>query len=69
VRGRQDIHSTDETDLFYSYLHDRMLTLKGQSCHRGKGARERVTVLPYVNSDGSGKQVLVMVGRSLKLCC
>jgi hypothetical protein len=30
----QDIHTTNEMGLFYSCLTDRILTLKGQSCHR-----------------------------------
>jgi hypothetical protein len=60
VRGRQDIHSADETGLFYCYLPDGMLTLKGQSCHRGRSAREGITVFPYMISNGSGKQVQVL---------
>jgi hypothetical protein len=46
-----------------------MLTLKGRSCHRGKIAKERITVLLCVNSDGSDKQVPIVVGKSMKPCC
>jgi hypothetical protein len=30
----QDIHSKNEMGLFYSCVTDRILTLKGQSCHK-----------------------------------
>jgi hypothetical protein len=64
----RDIYNADETGLFYNCLLDRMLTLKGCSCHGGK-VPKRITVLLCVNSDGSDKQVRIMVGKSMKPCC
>jgi hypothetical protein len=65
----QDIQNTDETGLFYKCLPDRTLKLKGQSCHGEKSAKERITVLLCVNSDGSDKQVSIVVGKSMKPHC
>jgi hypothetical protein len=65
----QDIYNADEMGLFYNYLLDRMLTLKGHSCHGEKSAKERITVLLCVNSDDSDKQVPIMVGKSMKPRC
>jgi hypothetical protein len=62
----RDIYNTDETGLFYNCLLDRTLALKGHSCHGGKSAKERITVLLCVKSDGSNKQVPIVVGKSMK---
>jgi hypothetical protein len=46
-----------------------MLTLEGQSCYGLKNAKENVTVLLCVSSDGSDKQMQNMVGKLLKSHC
>jgi hypothetical protein len=56
-----DIHTVDETSLFYNCLPVRILALKGQSCHGGKSAKKRVTLLLRVNSDVSDKWVSIKV--------
>jgi hypothetical protein len=48
------LYSADET------------ALKGESCHGGKNSKERLTVLLSVNSDGSDKQVPIVIGKSPK---
>jgi hypothetical protein len=34
--GEEEIYTLHETGLFYNFLLDRMLTLKGQFCHSRK---------------------------------
>jgi hypothetical protein len=65
----RDIYNVDETGLFCNILLDRTLALKGESCHGGKSAENRITVLLCVNSDGSDKQGPIVVGKSLKPHC
>jgi hypothetical protein len=57
----RDIYNTDETGLFYNVLPDRTLALKGESCHGWKNSKDRLTVLLCVNSDGSDKQVPIVI--------
>jgi hypothetical protein len=56
----------DETGLFYNVLPDRTLAPKGESCHGGKNSKDKLTVLLCVNSDGSDKQVPIVIGKSPK---
>jgi hypothetical protein len=65
----RDIYNTDETGLFYNVLPERTLALKGESCNGGKNSKDRLTVLLCVNSDGSDKQVPIVIGKSLKPQC
>lgn len=65
----RDIYNADETGLFFNCLPDRTLALKGESCHGGKSAKERLTVLLCTNSDGSDKQVPIVIGKSAKPRC
>jgi hypothetical protein len=65
----RDIYCADETGLFYNCLPHRTLMLKGQPCHGAERARERIMVLLCVNSDGSDKQVPIVIGKSLKPRC
>jgi DDE superfamily endonuclease. len=53
----------------YICLTDRMLLLKGQSCHGVKNVRENNSAAVCANSDGSDKWMLIVVGKSLKLHC
>jgi hypothetical protein len=65
----RDIYNADETGLFFKCLPDQMLALKGETCHGGKRAKERLTVLLCTNSDGSDKQVSIVIGKSAKPWC
>ena len=64
-----DVHNVDETGLFFNVLPDRTLACKGESCHGGKHSKDRLTVLLCVNSDGSDKQVQIVIGKSPKPRC
>jgi hypothetical protein len=61
---QRDIYNADERGLFYNMLPDRTLALKGESCHGRKNSKDRLTVLLCVNSDGSDKQVPIVIGKS-----
>jgi hypothetical protein len=61
-----DVYNADDTGLFFNMLPDGTLMYKGESCHGGKHSKNRLTVLLYVNSDGSDKQVPIVIGKSLK---
>lgn len=65
----RDIYNADETGLFYNCLPNGTLTLKGQSCHGGKGSKERISVLFCVNSDGTDLREPLVIGKSLKPRC
>jgi hypothetical protein len=61
-----DVYSADETGLFFNVLPDRTLAYKGESCHGRKHSKDRLTVLLCVNSDGSDKQVPIVIRKSPK---
>jgi len=61
---QHDVHNADETGLFFNVLPDRTLAYKGESCHGGKHSKDRLTVLLCVISDGSDKQVPIVIGKS-----
>ena len=61
-----DVYSADEMGLFFNVLPDRTLAYKGESCHGGKHSKDGLTVLLCVNSDGSDKQVQIVIGKSPK---
>jgi hypothetical protein len=65
----RDVYNADETGLFFTVLPDRTLASKGESCHGGKHSKDRPTVLLCVNSDGSDKQVPIVIGKSPKPRC
>jgi len=60
------VYSADEMGLFFTVLPNRTLAYKGESCHIGKDSKDRLTVLLCVNSDGSDKQVPIVIGKSPK---
>ena len=60
----RDIYNADEMGLFFNVLPVRTLAYKGESCHAGKHSKDRLTVLLFVNSDGSDKQVPIVIGKS-----
>ena len=62
----RDVYNADEMGLYFNVLPDRTLAYKGESCHGGKHSKDRPTVLLCVNSDGSGKQVPIVIGKSPK---
>jgi hypothetical protein len=61
-----DSCNADETGLFFNYLPGRTLALKGETCHGGKSAKEQLMVLLCTNSNGSGKQMPIIIGKSVK---
>ena len=62
----RDLYNADETGVFFNVLPDRTLAYKGESCHDGKHSKDSLTVLLCVNSDGSDKQVPIVIGKSPK---
>jgi hypothetical protein len=62
----RDVYNANETGLFFNVLPDRTLAYKGESCHGGKHSKDRLTVLLCVNSDGSDKQVPIVIRKSPK---
>ena len=63
---QRDVYNAYETGLFFNLLSDRSLAYKEESCHGGKHSKERLTVLLCVNSDGSDKNVPIVIGNSPK---
>ena len=59
----RDVYNADEMRLFFNVLPGRTLAYKGESCHGGKHSKDRLTVLLCVNSDGSDKQVPIVIGK------
>ncbi len=55
-----DIFNADETGLFYRTLPDRSMVLKGHSCHGGKRAKDRITVLLACSATGEKLRPLVI---------
>ncbi|CAG7711672.1 unnamed protein product [Allacma fusca] len=58
----QNIFNADEFGLFYSALPDVASKLMHETCHGGRMAQERLTVLLIANSDGTEKRPLTVVG-------
>lgn len=65
----KDIFNADETGLFYKLLPNRSLVVKGEVCSGGKLSKDRLTVLPTANMDGSEKLPLLVIGKALKPRC
>jgi hypothetical protein len=65
----RDTYNAYETGLFFNVLPDRTLALKGESCHGGKSSKDRLNVFLCVNSEGSDKQVPIVIGKSPKPWC
>lgn len=57
-----DIYNLDETGLFYKCLPNKTLAFKGEKCHGGKHAKDRITVTPICNMTGTHKLPLVVIG-------
>jgi hypothetical protein len=64
----RDIYNEDEAGLFYNVLLIEPWLSK-ESCHGGKNSKHRLTVLLCVNSDGSDKQVPIVIEKSPKPRC
>ena len=60
----RDVYNADEMGLLFNVLPDRSLAHKGESCHGGKHSKDRLIVLLCINSDGSDKQVPIVIGKS-----
>ena len=61
----RDIFNADETGMFFRALLDKTLTLKQEKCVGGKLAKERVTILHWINMHGD-KEKLLVIGKSRK---
>jgi hypothetical protein len=53
----------------YNAFPDTTLAYKGESCHGENHSKDRLTVLLCVNSDGSHKQLPIVIGKSPKPRC
>ena len=58
----ENIFNADEFGLFYRVLPDQANKLANETCHGGRMAQDRLTVLLAVNSDGTEKRKLAVVG-------
>jgi hypothetical protein len=65
----KDIYNVDETGLFYNLQPSKTMTYKGNSCHGGRKSKQRVTVLPGCNADGTEKLPPLMTGKYNKPQC
>jgi hypothetical protein len=65
----RNVYNADETGLFFNVLPDRTLAYEGESYHGRTHSKDRLTVLLCVNSDGSDKQVPIVIGKSPKPRC
>ena len=59
----KDIFNSDESALFYRTLPGKSLVVKGDTCHGGKKAKDRVTVLLTCSATGERLKPLV-IGRA-----
>ncbi|XP_038076054.1 tigger transposable element-derived protein 4-like [Patiria miniata] len=62
----EDIYNADETGLFWQLLPENSLGFKGQSHHRRKEIKTRITLLVCANMDGSDKLPLYAIGKNKK---
>ncbi|ELT90244.1 hypothetical protein CAPTEDRAFT_28290, partial [Capitella teleta] len=60
----RDIYNADETGIYFRALPDGTLAERAE-----KKARDRITALVANNMDGSDKQPLLIIGKSLNLRC
>ncbi|GFS70209.1 tigger transposable element-derived protein 6 [Trichonephila clavipes] len=65
----RNIFNTDETGLFFKCLPEKTFTFKKEKCHGGKHSKERLTILPAVNMDGSEKITPLVIRKSAKPRC
>lgn len=65
----KNIYNVDETGLFYHLMPERTFAFKGDKCHGGKKAKDRLTVLLCANADGSDKMTPLLIGKSRKPRC
>jgi hypothetical protein len=65
----RDVCNAEETGLFFNVFPDRTLAYKGESCHGRKNSKDRLAVLLCVNSDGSDKQMSIVIGKFPKPRC
>ena len=65
----KDVYNCDETGLYFKALPDGTICFKDDTLFGGKKAKERVTVLLNVNTDGSDKRKPLVIGKSAKPRC
>ena len=65
----KDVFNVDETGLFYNLQPSKMTAYKGDSCHGGTKSKQRITVLPGCNADGTEKLPPLATGKYDKPHC
>lgn len=65
----QDVFNADEAGIYINLEPEKSLGMKSETCQGGKKSKERVTVLFYVNGDGSEKLKLTVIGKFWKPHC
>ena len=65
----KDIYNADETGLFFRMQPEKSLVGPDEDGRGGKRCKERLTVLPCANMDGSDKRRLLVIGKSTKPSC
>ena len=53
--------------LFFNLFSDKTFTIKGEKCHGGKLSKVRLTVLLYINVDGTEKLTPFVFSKLKKL--
>ena len=61
-----DIFNSDETGLFWKWLPDKTLSLKGDKCAGGRRSKDRIVILVCANMSGTEKLHWLVVGRFTK---
>ncbi|GFN87424.1 tigger transposable element-derived protein 6 [Plakobranchus ocellatus] len=64
-----DIFNADETGLFFRCLPNKTHAFKGEACHGGKQAKDRLTMLVGTNATGTEKLPLLVIGKSANPRC
>ena len=65
----EDIFNADEAALFFKCMPDKTLCFAKENCHGGKQSKERLTLLFAVNSTGTEKLKLLVIGKSKSPQC
>ena len=64
-----NIFNADETGLFFKCAPLRRMAFKSEKCHGGKHSKERLSISFTVNSTGSKKRKLLIIGKSTNPRC
>ena len=64
-----DIFNADESGVFFKALPNKNIALKNEPCTGGKQSKERITILPFANMNGSEKETMIVTGKSANPQC